>query len=213
MINILLAEDQALVRQGIKMMIEQHPSFRVVAEVANGKEAVDAYEKHLVDLVLMDVRMPVMTGIEATKVIRQRDPKAKVLILTTFADDEYAMEALRLGALGYLLKDADAANLLSSIESCLNGGISIDASVAGKVVPRLINRPGQAPSSMEMVELTSRERSILQLVGEGKNNQEIAEALYLSIGTVKNHVTVILQKLGLRDRTQLAIFAIRNGVV
>jgi len=211
-INILLAEDQALVRQGIKMMIEQHPSFRVVAEVANGKEAVDAYEKHLVDLVLMDVRMPVMTGIEATKVIRQRDPKAKVLILTTFADDEYAMEALKLGALGYLLKDADAASLLSSIESCLNGGISIDASVAGKVVPRLINRPLES-SVAEMIELTSRERSILQLVGEGKNNQEIAEALHLSIGTVKNHVTVILQKLGLRDRTQLAIFAIRNGVV
>lgn len=212
MINILLAEDQALVRQGIKMMIEQHPSFRVVAEVANGKDAVDAYEKHLVDLVLMDVRMPVMTGIEATKVIRQRDPKAKVLILTTFADDEYAMEALKLGALGYLLKDADAASLLSSIESCLDGGISIDASVAGKVVPRLINRSPE-PSRLEMVELTSRERSILQLVGEGKNNQEIAEALHLSIGTVKNHVTVILQKLGLRDRTQLAIFAIRNGVV
>lgn len=212
MINILLAEDQALVRQGIKMMIEQQPSFRVVAEVATGKEAVDAYEKHLVDLVLMDVRMPVMTGIEATKIIRQRDPKAKVLILTTFADDEYAMEALKLGALGYLLKDADAASLLTSIESCLNGGISIDASVAGKVVPRLINRP-QETSVMELVELTSRERSILQLVGDGKNNQEIAEALHLSVGTVKNHVTAILQKLGLRDRTQLAIFAIRNGIV
>ncbi|WP_404447135.1 response regulator transcription factor [Sutcliffiella horikoshii] len=212
MINILLAEDQSLVRQGIKMMIEQHPSFRVVAEVANGKEAVDAYEKHLVDLVLMDVRMPVMTGIEATKVIRQRDPKAKVLILTTFADDEYALEALKLGALGYLLKDADAASLLSSIESCLNGGISIDASVAGKVLPRLINRRLESTCA-EMLELTSRERSILQLVGEGKNNQEIAEALHLSIGTVKNHVTVILQKLGLRDRTQMAIFAIRNGVV
>ncbi|MCG1023726.1 response regulator transcription factor [Sutcliffiella horikoshii] len=212
MINILLAEDQALVRQGIKVMIEQHPSFRVVAEVATGKEAVDAYEKHLVDLVLMDVRMPVMTGIEATKVIRQRDPKAKVLILTTFADDEYAMEALKLGALGYLLKDADAASLLTSIESCLKGGISIDASVAGKVVPRLINRP-QETSVMELVELTSRERSILQLVGDGKNNQEIAEALHLSVGTVKNHVTAILQKLGLRDRTQLAIFAIRNGIV
>ncbi|NMH72396.1 response regulator transcription factor [Bacillus sp. RO2] len=212
MINILLAEDQALVRQGIKMMIEQHPSFRVVAEVSNGKEAVEAYEKHLVDLVLMDVRMPVMTGIEATKIIRQRDPKAKVLILTTFADDEYAMEALKLGALGYLLKDADAASLLSSIESCLNGGISIDASVAGKVVPRLINRTPES-SCVEMVELTSRERSILQLVGDGKNNQEIAETLHLSIGTVKNHVTVILQKLALRDRTQLAIFAIRNGVV
>ncbi|WP_339148559.1 MULTISPECIES: response regulator transcription factor [unclassified Sutcliffiella] len=212
MINILLAEDQALVRQGIKMMIEQHPSFRVVAEVATGKDAVDAYEKHLVDLVLMDVRMPVMTGIEATKLIRQRDPNAKVLILTTFADDEYAMEALKLGALGYLLKDADAASLLTSIESCLNGGISIDASVAGKVVPRLINRPREA-SGMEPVELTSRERSILQLVGDGKNNQEIAEALHLSVGTVKNHVTAILQKLGLRDRTQLAIFAIRNGIV
>ncbi|CAG9622086.1 response regulator transcription factor [Sutcliffiella rhizosphaerae] len=210
MINILLAEDQGLVRQGIKMMIEQHPEYRVIAEVANGKEAVEAYEKHLVDLVLMDVRMPVMTGLEATKLIRHRDPNAKVLILTTFADDEYAMEALRMGALGYLLKDADAANLLSSIESCLNGGISIDASVAGKVVPKLISK--QESTSMEAVALTSRERSILQLIGEGKNNQEIAETLHLSIGTVKNHVTVILQKLGLRDRTQMAIFAIRNGL-
>ncbi|QFT87300.1 Transcriptional regulatory protein DegU [Bacillus sp. THAF10] len=209
--NILLAEDQGLVRQGIKMMIEQHPDFRVVAEVANGKDAVDAYEKHLIDLVLMDVRMPVMTGLEATKIIRQRDPRAKVLILTTFADDEYAMEALKLGALGYILKDADAANLLSSMESCLDGGISLDAAVAGKVVPKLINR--SEPQTNEEVDLTNRERSILQLVGEGKNNQEIAEALYLSVGTVKNHLTAILQKLGLRDRTQLAIFAIRNGIV
>lgn len=159
----------------------------------------------------MDVRMPVMTGLEATKIIRQRDPRAKVLILTTFADDEYAMEALKLGALGYILKDADAANLLSSMESCLDGGISLDAAVAGKVVPKLINR--SEPQTNEEVDLTNRERSILQLVGEGKNNQEIAEALYLSVGTVKNHLTAILQKLGLRDRTQLAIFAIRNGIV
>jgi DNA-binding NarL/FixJ family response regulator len=158
----------------------------------------------------MDVRMPVMTGLEATKIIKSRDAKAKILILTTFADDEYAMEALRLGAIGYLLKDADAASLISSIDSVLNGGISIDASVAGKVVPKLIH-PNVPQEALQV--LTSRERSILQLVGDGKNNQEIAAILHLSIGTVKNHVTVILQKLGLRDRTQLAIYAIRNGIV
>lgn len=210
MIHILLAEDQALVRQGIKMMIEQHANFKVAAEAANGKEAVEAFEKHVIDLVLMDVRMPVMTGIEATKRIKSRNPQAKILILTTFADEEYAMEALKLGALGYLLKDADAASLIASIESVLNGGISIDASVAGKVVPRLI-KPNVPQEDLTL--LTSRERSILQLVGDGKNNQEIAEMLHLSIGTVKNHVTVILQKLGLRDRTQLAIYAIRNGLI
>lgn len=210
MIHILLAEDQALVRQGIKMMIEQHANFKVAAEAANGKEAVEAFEKHVIDLVLMDVRMPLMTGIEATKRIKSRNPQAKILILTTFADEEYAMEALKLGALGYLLKDADAASLIASIESVLDGGISIDASVAGKVVPRLI-QPNVPQEDLTL--LTSRERSILQLVGDGKNNQEIAEMLHLSIGTVKNHVTVILQKLGLRDRTQLAIYAIRNGLI
>lgn len=210
MIHILLAEDQALVRQGIKMMIEQHANFKVAAEAANGKEAVEAFEKHVIDLVLMDVRMPVMTGIEATKRIKSRNPHAKILILTTFADEEYAMEALKLGALGYQLKDVDAASLIASIESVLDGGISIDASVAGKVVPRLIQP--RVPQE-DLTLLTSRERSILQLVGDGKNNQEIAEVLHLSIGTVKNHVTVILQKLGLRDRTQLAIYAIRNGLI
>ncbi|WP_223703127.1 response regulator transcription factor [Sutcliffiella deserti] len=210
MIHILLAEDQALVRQGIRMMIEQNPNFKVAAEAVNGKEAIDAYEKHAIDIVLMDVRMPVMTGLEATKILKSRDPAAKILILTTFADDEYAMEALRLGAVGYLLKDADAASLISSIESGMNGGISIDSSVAGKVVPKLINPTvPQEP----IHRLTSREQSILQLVADGKNNQEMAEVLHLSIGTVKNHVTVILQKLGLRDRTQLAIYAIRNGMV
>ncbi|MBM7621628.1 DNA-binding NarL/FixJ family response regulator [Bacillus tianshenii] len=210
MIHILLAEDQALVRQGIKMMIEQHANFKVAAEATNGQEAVEAFERHVIDLVLMDIRMPVMTGIEATKRIKSRNPQAKILILTTFADEEYAMEALRLGALGYLLKDADAASLIASIESVLDGGISIDASVAGKVVPRLIQP--RVPKE-DVTLLTSRERSILQLVGDGKNNQEIAEMLHLSIGTVKNHVTVILQKLGLRDRTQLAIYAIRNGLI
>jgi DNA-binding NarL/FixJ family response regulator len=210
MIHILLAEDQAMVRQGIKMMIEQHPNFHVAVEATNGSEAVEAYERHVIDLVLMDVQMPVMTGIEATRIIKSRDSKAKILILTTFADDEYAMEALKLGAMGYLLKDADAGSLISSIESCLNGGIPIDASVAGKVVPKLL-QPAEPKQDLAM--LTNRERSILQLVGDGKNNQEIADILHLSIGTVKNHVTVILQKLGLRDRTQLAIFAIRNGII
>ncbi len=212
MVRILLAEDQALVRQGLKMMIETDQQLKVIAEASDGKEAVEQFQLHTIDLVILDIRMPNMTGLEATKEIKRLDSQAKILILTTFADDEYALEALRAGAVGYLLKDADKERLLASIHSALKGGMAIDDQVAAKVVPRLLKRKAEDKEKVDCF-LSNRERSILILVGEGKSNSEIASELYLSVGTVKNHISHILTKLELRDRTQLAIYAIRHDYV
>lgn len=208
MINILLAEDQALVRQGLKLMIESDDSFRVTAEAENGKEAVELCEKHLFDLVILDIRMPVMTGLEAAQKIRERWPDKIILILTTFNDEEYALEALKHKVNGYLLKDGEAEELFRSIHSVLNGGLTIEDHVAAKVMPSLLERQ---TDTLEIDQsLTEREREIISLVGKGMNNQEIAEALFLSVGTVKNQLSKILSKLELRDRTQLAIYALRH---
>ncbi|MDF2926571.1 MAG: DNA-binding response regulator [Paenibacillaceae bacterium] len=209
MIRILLAEDQVLVRSGLKMMIETDGELRVTGEAATGKEAVALCETSSFEVILMDVRMPEMNGLEATRIIRSRWPRSKVLILTTFNDDEYAVDALKSGASGYMLKNAEPAELIRAIRSCLSGGMALSDDVAAKVIPRLLK-----PEQQQMqVSLTPRELSILRLVGEGRSNREMAEELGLSIGTVKNHVSQIIDKLELRDRTQLAIYAIRHNLV
>ncbi|SES05789.1 response regulator transcription factor [Salipaludibacillus aurantiacus] len=211
MINILLAEDQSMVRQGLKMMIETDPEMRVLKEAQNGKEAVAICESHAVDLVILDIRMPVMDGLEAAREIHRRWPDQKMLILTTFNDDDYALEALKCGASGYMLKDADAEELIRAIRSCLSGGLTLQDHVAAKVMPRLLN---QVHEKQELdPSLTPREIAVIKLIGNGKNNQEIANELCLSVGTVKNHISVILDKLTLRDRTQIAIYAIRHHLV
>ncbi|MGX1266365.1 DNA-binding NarL/FixJ family response regulator [Rossellomorea marisflavi] len=208
--RIMIVEDQGIVRQGLKMMIEQDPAFTVVAEASDGKEAVELMNLHALDLILMDIRMPEMNGIEATRIIKARWPQVKVLMLTTFNDDEYAMQALKEGANGFLLKTSDGEQLLHSVHSCLNGGMTIHDEVAAKVVPRLLSARKESPA---VHALTPRELSITKLVGEGKTNKEIADQLFLSVGTVKNHISQILQKLELRDRTQLAIYAVRHDIV
>ncbi|OIJ13606.1 DNA-binding response regulator [Anaerobacillus alkalilacustris] len=208
--RILLVEDQHLVRQGLKLMIEQCEDFKVVFEASNGEEAVRLFDEKSIDIVVMDIRMPKMNGLEATKQIKIRHPEAKILMLTTFDDDEYAIEALKYGACGYMLKDTDGGRLIAAIESALSGGMTLDESVAAKVVPRLLKKEIQ--QNVE-IPLTKREYSIVKLVGEGRNNQEIAKSLCLSVGTVKNHISHILDKLELRDRTQLAIFAVKNDLI
>ncbi|WP_374721387.1 response regulator transcription factor [Peribacillus tepidiphilus] len=210
MLKLLIVEDQGIVRQGLKMMLELKGNMKVVAEASTGKEAIQVLEKMSVDLVLMDIRMPEMNGIEATRFIKNRWPHIKVLILTTFNDDEYALQALKEGASGFLLKTADADQLIHAVESCFKGGLSLHEEVAAKVLPRLLNET--IKSKQLDISLSSREMSIVKLVGLGKTNKEIASELHLSIGTVKNHLTVILQKLSLRDRTQLAIFAVKNNI-
>jgi DNA-binding NarL/FixJ family response regulator len=210
MIRILIAEDQKLVRQGLKMMIETDPEMKVTGEAANGLEALELSELNHYDIIILDIRMPEMDGLEAARRIIARNPSQKVLMLTTFNDDAYALEALRIGASGYMLKDADPEALIRSIRSALSGGLSIEEHVAAKVMPKLLKRketPEVDPS------LTPRELEIIRRVGEGRSNKEIAEELALSVGTVKNHISLILDKLELRDRTQLAIYAIRHDIV
>lgn len=210
MIRILLAEDQAMVRQGLKMMIETDPGIEVTGEAVNGKQAVALCETQAFDLIIMDIRMPKMDGLEATRIILSRWPKCKVLILTTFNDDEYALEALKSGACGYMLKDADTSELIRSIRSCLEGGLVLEDQVAANIMPKLMKQPVQ---EKVLESLTPRELDIICRIGEGRSNREISDELALSVGTVKNHISMILDKLELRDRTQIAIYAIRHGLV
>ncbi|MFJ6413210.1 response regulator [Terribacillus saccharophilus] len=210
MIKILLAEDQVMVRQGLKMMIETDDEIRVTGEADNGKEAVSLCEKRLFDVAILDIRMPVMDGIEAAKILRSRFPHIKILMLTTFDDNEYVLSALRLGVSGYMLKNGDTASLIRSIKSALSGGLSLEDQVASKVMPILLQN--QEERQIDST-LTPRERAILKCIGEGLNNKEVAERLGLSVGTVKNQTSHILDKLELRDRTQLAIYAIRHRLV
>jgi DNA-binding NarL/FixJ family response regulator len=208
--RILIVEDQMIVRQGLRMIIEQDGAFSVAGEAENGQEAIEKMESLGADIILMDIQMPVMNGIEATRMIKKRWPAVKILILTTFNDEEYALQTLRAGTNGFLLKTSDGPRLLQSIRSCLEGGISIHEQVAAKVMPKLLDHSFHGEPD---VPLTPRERDIARLIGHGKTNKEIAKELYLSVGTVKNHLTQILQKLDLRDRTQLAIFAVKNDIL
>lgn len=210
MIRVLLVEDQAIVRQGLKVILEQDENITVTHEADNGQHALDILEKHMVDFIMMDVRMPVVNGIEATRKIKKQWPEVKILILTTFNDDEYALQALKEGANGFLLKTSESTKLIDAVYSCMSGGLTIHEEVAAKVMPRLLERSSN--NTAANVDLTSRELTITRLVGEGKTNKEISEELYLSIGTVKNNITQILQKTGLRDRTQLAIFAVKHDI-
>jgi DNA-binding NarL/FixJ family response regulator len=210
MIRILLAEDQVMVRQGLKMMIETDDEMKVVGEASNGKEAIDLCEKQFFDVVILDIRMPVMDGIEAAKIIQSRWKQTKILILTTFDNNEYVMDALKIGVNGYILKNADTDSLIRSIRSALDGGLAVEDQVAAKVMPLLLNRQEEKSADPS---LTPRERSILRCIGEGLSNSEISDYLGLSVGTVKNNTSQILNKLDLRDRTQLAIYAIRHNLV
>ncbi len=190
--KILLVEDQAIVRQGLKVILEQDNNLQVTHEAENGEEAIDIVEKHLIDLVLMDIRMPVMNGIDATRIMKRKWPHVKILILTTFNDEQYAMETLRDGANGFLLKTAESDRLIEAVYSCMKGAMPLHDEVVAKVMPHLLE---QKKTKQELpVTLTERELKVIQLVGEGLTNKEIAAGLFLSVGTVKNQITQILQK-------------------
>lgn len=210
MIDILIAEDQALVRQGLKMMLETEADFRVTGEAVNGQEAVECCKKDRYDLVLLDIRMPVMNGLEAGKKIRELLPDSTILMLTTFNDEEYALEALKNRANGYLLKDGDAEELIKSVKSALSGGLALEDHVAAKIMPTLLEQQKFTQKVDER--LTDRELDLIALIGKGLSNQEISAILFLSVGTIKNQISGILQKLELRDRTQLAIYALNHDI-
>ena len=212
MIRVLLADDQALVRSGFRMILEERDDIEVVAEAENGREAVEAARRTSPDVVLMDVRMPELDGIEATARILSERPETRVVILTTFDLDEYVARALRAGASGFLLKDVRPPQLVDAIRVVAGG----DALLAPTVTRRLLDRFAQSldatpPPALDL--LTEREREILKLVAEGLSNAEIADRLVVGESTVKTHVSAVLRKLGLRDRVQAVIAAYDAGLV
>jgi DNA-binding NarL/FixJ family response regulator len=214
-IRILLVDDQRLMREGLRILLELESDLEVVGEVENGQAALEAYADLEPDVVLMDVRMPGMDGVEATWRLRERWPEARVVILTTFDDDEYVFEGLRAGAQGYLLKDVSGHDLAEAVRTVAGGGALIEPSVARKVVAEFARMapPARVPDAGLAEPLSEREREILQLMAQGLSNREIADRLVLAQGTVKNYVTTILQKLGARDRTQAALRARELGLL
>ncbi|WP_080874010.1 response regulator transcription factor [Oceanobacillus timonensis] len=211
MFHVMLVEDQEMVRQGLRMILEQDDKIRISCEASNGIEAMEQMSAHRVDLIFMDIRMPDMNGIEATRKIKAQWPNIPILILTTFNDDAYALEALNEGASGFLLKTSDGKKLIEAVYSVMKGGLVLHDEVTAKVMPKLLKQSKKTSAQSE-IDLTERERAITKRVGQGKTNKEIATELYLSIGTVKNHISVILQKTDLRDRTQLAIYAVTHDI-
>jgi len=206
-IRILLVDDQKLMREGLRVLLEMEPDLAVAGEAEDGETALASYAEYQPDVILMDIRMPGMDGVEATRRLRERWPEARVIILTTFDDDEYVFEGLRAGALGYLLKDVSGHELAEAVRTVAEGGALIEPSVARKVVAEFarLAPPTRAPDAGLAEPLSEREREILRLVAQGLSNREIALRLSLAEGTVKNYVTNILQKMGVRDRTQAAL--------
>ena len=206
-IKVMLVDDEQLIRSGLKIMLETYPDIEVIHQAGNGREAFECCKIEVPDVVLMDIRMPVSTGIEGTKLIKEAYPEVKIVMVTTFQDTEYIVEAMQYGASGYLLKDSSYEAIYDGIKVALSGKVVMDATVSEK----LVMQP-KAPTTIEKTDissfgLTEREIELIRLVSQGLNNKEISEALYLSEGTVKNNISTILSKLALRDRTQLVIFA------
>ncbi|MCL6613605.1 MAG: response regulator transcription factor [Firmicutes bacterium] len=208
-IRIVIADDQALFREGLYTLLSTQADLSVVGEAGNGREALELVREHRADVVLMDLRMPVLDGVAATRELARIDPNCRVIILTTFDDDEYIFEGLRAGACGYLLKDTSAEELFSAIRVVAKGESFLQPAVATKVVAELNRLTSRAvPGESELLDsLSRRELEILRLVAAGASNKEIAAALFITEGTVKNHITNILDKLGVSDRTQAAVKA------
>src|ERR687883_1512930 len=214
-IRILIVDDQALVRAGFRMILEAEEDIEVVGEAADGREAVEAATTLAPDVVLMDVRMPEVDGIEATRRLLARDGQAKVVMLTTFDMDEYVYEALRAGASGFLLKDVPPEQLVDGIRSVASGDALLAPSVTRRVIEEFVRRPPESVRTppAALAELTAREADVLRLIARGLSNAEIAKELVVSETTVKTHVAHVLMKLGLRDRVQAVVFAYEAGVV
>jgi DNA-binding NarL/FixJ family response regulator len=216
MIRVLVADDQGLVRAGFRVLIESAPDIEVAGEAGNGEEAVALARAERPDVVLMDIRMPVLDGIEATRRIAADPEQAgvRVLVLTTFEADEYVFEALRAGASGFLLKDVEPVDLLRAIRVVAGGEALLSPSVTSRLIATFAGRPSQRRvSTRELEGLTEREREVLALVGRGKSNDEIAGDLFVSPATVKTHVSRVMSKLYARDRAQLVVAAYESGLV
>jgi DNA-binding NarL/FixJ family response regulator len=213
-VRVVIADDQALVRAGFRKLLEVDGEIEVIGEAGDGLEAVEAAERLHPDLVLMDIRMPRVDGLEATRRIVDRKTSTRVLILTTFGLTEYVYEALRAGASGFLLKDSPAEELLAGVRIVARGDALLDPAVTRSVIEEFSRRPRRVDEHVQKLEdLTARELEVLGLLARGRSNAEIATELFVTDGTVKTHVARILQKLDVRDRVQAVIFAYESGFV
>ena len=205
MIKVLLVDDQSIIREGLASLLSTKADIDIVGEAENGKVAVERSLSLQPDVVLMDVRMPVMDGVAAIRILAEQAPQIKILVLTTFDDDEYVTQAMSHGAKGYLLKDTPSEELAQAIRSVNQGYTQLGPGLFEKMI--IANSPPKVKSPPELATLTPREKEVLKLIAAGYSNREIAEQLYITERTVKNHVNSILRRLNLRDRTQAAIFA------
>jgi DNA-binding NarL/FixJ family response regulator len=212
-IRVLIADDQALVRAGFRKILEADSDLEVVAEAVDGLEAVEKAQRLAPDVVLMDIRMPNLDGLEATRRLLGARAETRVLILTTFGLDEYVYEALRAGASGFLLKDAPPEDLLAAVRVIARGDALLDPAITRAVIAEFARRPVRSELARSLEDLTPREREVLELLARGLSNAEIAQRFVVSDGTVKTHVASVLRKLGLRDRVQAVIYAYESGLV
>jgi DNA-binding NarL/FixJ family response regulator len=211
-IRVLVADDQSMVRAGFRMLLSREDDIEVVAEASNGLEAIDKATRFRPSVVLMDIRMPELDGLEATRRILATDEGARILILTTFDLDEYVYEALRAGASGFVLKDDPPEQLLSAIRTVAGGDALLSPAVTKRVIERFARIPQPAPPK-QLGELTDRELDVFRLIARGLSNAEIGQELFISDTTVKTHITHILQKLDLRDRVQAVVLAYESGLM
>lgn len=209
--KILLCDDQAVIRDGLEMLLTLEKDMQVVGSASDGAEAVELASQKQPDLILMDLKMPGVNGIEATRQIRAKFPHVKILVLTTYDDDEWLFDAIRAGASGYLLKDTPRQKIIEAIRGTVEGKSFLDPVVAGKLMNQVASNQKQ-PASILAGKLTERELDVLRLLAKGFNNSDIASQLHLSEGTVRNHVSAILEKLNVSDRTQAAVIAIQHGL-
>jgi DNA-binding NarL/FixJ family response regulator len=212
-VRIVLVDDDDLMRAGLRSVLSSDETIEVVGEAGDGREAVDRIRQLRPDLVLMDIRMPDLDGISATREVLAASPDVKVVVLTTFEQDDYIFDALSAGASGFLLKRTKPEELIAAIHTVAEGDSLLSPSVTRRVVDRMATQPSPVKTSRRLDRLTPREREVLELVGRGLSNREIAEAFVIEESTVKTHVKRILMKLGLRDRVQAVILAYETGVI
>jgi DNA-binding NarL/FixJ family response regulator len=210
-IRVLVVDDQSMVRAGLRMLLAVESDIDVVAEAGNGREAIAQAARHRPDIVLMDIRMPELDGLEATRRILATDDTVRVMILTTFNLDDYVYEALRAGASGFVLKDDSPEQLIGAIRTVAEGEALLSPTITKRVIQKFARMPRPAPPK-ELGDLSEREREVFRLIAQGLSNAEIAQELYISETTVKTHITHILQKLNLRDRVQAVVLAYQTGV-
>ena len=209
--KVIICDDQAIVRDGLAMLLKLEPDIEVVGTTEDGAAAVEMVADKKPNVILMDLKMPIMNGVEATRQIRMKYPEVRVLVLTTYADDEWVFDAIQAGASGYLLKDTPREELIKAVMGTMAGKTYVDPSVAGKVLEQVSSHQTQ-PATLITSKLSERETEVLRLIAKGLSNVDIADQLFLSDGTVRNHVSAILAKLGVSDRTQAAIIAIQHGL-